>query len=78
MLWEDLSLDSRLLRALPSFAEIDTSETPELGDRFWANAKMVKPITNPPRMLSPRIERFRGQQFPERKTNLSRSSMSIP
>jgi uncharacterized protein (DUF4415 family) len=25
--------------------EIDTSDIPELGDRFWANAKMVRPIT---------------------------------
>jgi hypothetical protein len=25
--------------------EIDTSDIPELGDRFWANAKMVTPIT---------------------------------
>jgi hypothetical protein len=26
--------------------EIDTSDIPELGDRFWVNAKMVKPITD--------------------------------
>ena len=25
--------------------EIDTSDIPELGDRFWANAKMIMPIT---------------------------------
>ena len=25
--------------------EIDTSDIPELDHRFWANAKMVKPIT---------------------------------
>lgn len=25
--------------------EIDTSDIPELSDRFWANAKMVTPIT---------------------------------
>ena len=26
-------------------AGIDTSDIPELGDRFWANAKMIMPIT---------------------------------
>lgn len=25
--------------------EIDTSDIPELDDHFWANAKMVRPIT---------------------------------
>lgn len=25
--------------------EIDTSDIPELDDRFWANAKMITPIT---------------------------------
>ncbi len=26
-------------------AEIDTSDIPELDDHFWANAKMITPIT---------------------------------
>ena len=42
-------------------AKIDTSDIPELGDRFWANAKMVMPITK--QAIPPNLGDFGGKNF---------------
>jgi uncharacterized protein (DUF4415 family) len=42
-----MSISAKRLREIQNIPDstIDTSDIPELGDDFWENAKMVKPIT---------------------------------
>jgi uncharacterized protein (DUF4415 family) len=51
-----MTISDERLKAIESIPDsaIDTSEIPELDDRFWTHAKMVKPITK--KAISIRID----------------------